>query len=71
MDWILYGIVILALTAWNYWRAESDIVFWTTGWWNVGRSEDPGLYWTLIVGQAIAGIAAIAYGGIEIFRVWL
>jgi hypothetical protein len=66
---VILGIVLLVLTCWDYWRAESDatILFdllfdWWWGWFDVSRDSFPLFYWMCLITQAVAGVALIIYG---------
>ncbi len=60
----LLGVVLLAITYWDYRKEETDTVFildWWA-WFDVSRASFPLLYWLIILAQIVGGITLIFYG---------
>ncbi|MEO0509990.1 MAG: hypothetical protein AAF065_09040 [Verrucomicrobiota bacterium] len=67
MGWILIalGIVLLALTAKEFFDGESDSIYlldWDWIWFDLSRHEHPLLYNAALTAQVVAGIGLIGSG---------
>ncbi|RZF83010.1 MULTISPECIES: hypothetical protein [Pseudoalteromonas] len=61
---VFLGLVVLAITYWDYRKEETDTVllldWWV--WFDVSKARFPVLYWLIITLQSAGGLALVLYG---------
>lgn len=67
MGWLLIGlgIVVLLVTAWDYFNGESDtmlILDWDWIWFDFSRQDHPAVFHAIIVAQMVIGLGVICTG---------
>ena len=61
---IVLGLIALAVTWWELQRDETDTICILDGWLDIDvtRAAMPVVYWSIIVAQAVGGVALIVQG---------
>lgn len=68
MGLTVLGLIVLALTALDYSRRETNTAFildnWSS-WFEISAAKLPWLYWTIIAIQTVTGITLVILGVVQ------
>lgn len=60
---ILFGVILLAITYWDYQKEETDtMILFDWAWFDVNKAEHPEIFKAIIYIQTVIGIGMIVVG---------